>query len=87
MECAPTVKVEVDNVAFPPLRVPVPKVETPFLNVTVPVAVFGVTEAVNVTDWSKTDGLCEELTNVELAFRTSSVNIPEVLATKLPSPE
>ena len=55
MECAPGVKVAVENVAFPPLRVRVPNTAAPFLNVTVPVGVPvpgapATTVAVNVTD-------------------------------------
>ena len=38
------------KVAFPLLMVPVPSALLPSLNVTVPVAVAGVTVAVNVTD-------------------------------------
>jgi hypothetical protein len=50
IECAPAVSVDVVNVAFPLLRVPVPKVVVPSLNVTVPVAADGETVAVNFTD-------------------------------------
>jgi hypothetical protein len=50
MECDPPVRVVVVNVAFPALIVPVPSVVLPSLNVTVPVAVEGVTVAVNFTD-------------------------------------
>src|SRR5579864_2819312 len=73
MECDPTVRVEVVRVALPlPSRVPVPKVELPFLKVTVPVGTplpgeFAVTEAVKVTDWLNTEGLADELTVVVVA--------------------
>lgn len=50
IECDPAASVEALNVAFPLLRVPVPNVVLPSLNVTVPVAAEGVTVAVNVTD-------------------------------------
>jgi hypothetical protein len=50
MGCEPTDRVEMVNVAVPPLSVPVP-IDVPLsLNVTVPVAVLGVTVAVNFTD-------------------------------------
>ena len=60
-------RVEVENVAWPPLSVPVPIVAAPSLNVTVPVAVppmRDVTVAVNVTDWPKTDEPLDEATDV-----------------------
>ena len=50
IECDPPVKVEMLNVAFPPLIVPVPSVALPSANVMVPVAVEGKTVAVNVTE-------------------------------------
>ena len=61
-----------ENVALPLLSVPVPNTVAPFLNVTVPVGVplpgaTAATVAVNVTDWPNTDGLCDELTVLELA--------------------
>jgi len=48
--------VDVENVAIPPLTVPVPSVVAPSRNVTIPVAVEGVTVAVNVTACPKVDG-------------------------------
>jgi hypothetical protein len=71
MECAPSAKAEVVNTAFPLMRPPDPSTVRPSLNVTVPVGVplpgaTTLTVAVNVTDWPNTDGLCEELTTVEL---------------------
>lgn len=53
--CEATLNELVNNVAWPPLNVPVPKVVAPSLNVTVPVAVplpgeVTLTVAVNVTD-------------------------------------
>src|ERR1700688_1824138 len=59
IECVPTVRVEVPNVAFPLLTAAVAKMVAPFLNVTVPVGVpeaVCVIVAVNVTDWPKRDG-------------------------------
>ena len=60
-----------ENVAFPLLRATAPNTVAPFLNVTVPVGVplpgaTAATVAVNVTGWANTDGLCEEITVVEL---------------------
>jgi len=71
MECGPTARAEVENVALPLLSAPVPNTVAPFLNVTIPVGVplpgaTAATVAVNVTDWPNTDGLCEEITVVEL---------------------
>ena len=57
----PTARVEVGRVATPPLRPAVPSTVKPSRKVTLPVAVLGVTVAVNVTDWSATDGLGEEV--------------------------
>jgi len=78
--------VEVENVAFPALIVPVPNTANPFLNVTVPVGVpppgaTAATVAVNVADCPNTDGLCEEIKVVELdALLTFCVSTAEVLA-------
>ena len=57
-----------ENVAFPPTRVPVPMIAVPFINVTVPVGVplpgaTATTVAVKATDCLNTEGLGEE-TNV-----------------------
>jgi hypothetical protein len=81
MECEATVSVEVLKVAWPaPSSVEVPKVVVPSLKVTVPVGVppLEVTEAVNVTDWLKTDGLADELTVVVV------VNVFWTVCTVLP---
>ena len=64
IEWLATDRLLVENVATPPLKVPVPIVAAPSLNVTVPVGVpapgaVAVTVAVNVTDWPKTDGFAE----------------------------
>ena len=77
-----------ENVAFPALSVPVPNTVAPFLNVIVPVGVplagaIAATVAVNVTDWSNIDGLCDEITVVELAaLFTVSVSTVEGLVRK-----
>ena len=49
---------------MPPLRVPVPRVPVPSLNVTVPVAPLGVTVAVKVTGCPYKDGLGEAVNTV-----------------------
>jgi hypothetical protein len=57
----PPASVEMLNVAFPALVVPVPSVALfKSVNVTVPVAVVGVTTAVKVTDEPYTDGFVSE---------------------------
>jgi len=55
IECEPTVRVEIEKVATPPLSVPVPRLVDPSMKATVPVGVplpgeFALTVAVNVTD-------------------------------------
>jgi hypothetical protein len=85
MECVPTDRVEVPNVALPLLSVPVPSVVEPFLKVTVPVGVppLEVTVAVKVTDWPEVDGFREEVTEVEeVACLTVCVSTGEVLPLK-----
>jgi hypothetical protein len=47
--------------AFPLLIVPVPRVVLPSLNVTVPVAVAGVTVAVRIVDEPNADGFADEV--------------------------
>ena len=67
IEWLPRANVEVVNVAFPPLSVPVPRVVVPSLKVTVPVGVpevVGFTVAVKVTAWPNPDGFMEETTKV-----------------------
>jgi len=68
MERVPADSAEVVNVAVPPLRAPVPRVEDPFLKVTVPVGVppVDVTVAVKVTGPSA-DGFKDEASEVEVA--------------------
>ena len=56
---------------MPALSDPVPKVVEPSLNVTVPVGVpapgdTADTWAVKVTDWPKTEGLADDVTDVVL---------------------
>src|SRR5579871_2370499 len=87
MESAPTGRVEVVRVATPlRFNVPVPRVELPFLKVTVPVGTplpgaVTVTVAVNVTGWLYTDGLAEELsaTAVAAGFTTWGALLPLLL--------
>ena len=85
---------EIANVAAPPLRVPVPSVVLPSLNVTVPVGVplagaAAVTVAVKVTDCPKTEGFADEVTPVVLLawFTTCGFVFSEpVLVAKFVSP-
>ena len=80
------------KVATPPLRVPVPNVAAPSLNVTVPVGVpapgaTAATVAVNVTDWPNTEGLADEVSEVVvLAMVTVCETVLEVLVFKFVSP-
>jgi hypothetical protein len=60
IECDPAVRVDVLRVAFPLLRLPLPKVVLPSLNVTVPVHVEGVTVAVSLTDEPYIEGFAED---------------------------
>ena len=69
IECEAAESEAVVKVAWPALRVPVPRVVAPSLNVTVPVGVplpggAAVTVAVKVTAWPNTDGLPEAATAV-----------------------
>jgi hypothetical protein len=60
--------------------VPVPKVVLPFLNVTVPVAVEGVTVAVNVTEDPEIDGFADDASVVVVVtLLTVCDNAEEVL--------
>ena len=85
MECAPGVKVAVENVAFPPLRVRVPNTAAPFLNVTVPVALPGDTVAVNTTGCPRTDGFAEAARVVVVGCLTACTRLA-LLAVKFPFP-
>jgi hypothetical protein len=79
--------VDVLYVAVPPLRVPVPSVVLPSLNVTVPVAAEGVTVAVNVTDTPYADGFADDATPVVVdALLTVCVNVDDVLLLSFESP-
>jgi hypothetical protein len=87
IECEPTDRLEVENVAVPvESSVPVPSVAVPSENVTVPVGVpapgaDAATVAVNVTDCPNTDALGELDTLVdESALFTVCVNGLAVLS-------
>ena len=88
----PTASDEVVNVALPPVRLAVPRVEAPSRKVTVPVGVpapgeTALTVAVNVTAWPDADGFTDEVTVVELeALLTVWVIAAEVLLLKFVSP-
>ena len=73
------------KLALPPLRVPVPSVVVPSLNVTVPVGVpapraLALTAAVKVTLWPNTEGLAEEETLVAVAFRVDDLGQSAIVA-------
>lgn len=62
----PTVRVDVERVATPPIGLEVPSTAEPSMNVTSPpgVPLPEVTVAVNVTDWPAADGLGVEVSTV-----------------------
>jgi hypothetical protein len=88
----PTESDEVVNVALPPARVAVPRVDAPSRKVTVPVGVpapgeTALTVAVKVTAWPVADGFTDEVTVVKLpALLTVWVIAAEVLLLKFVSP-
>ena len=87
----PTASDEMDKVAVPDERIPVPIVVEPFLKVTVPVAVpapgeTAATVAVKVTDSPKTEGVVEANVVVVLALSTTWLTAGLVLVTKFASP-
>src|SRR5579862_5586322 len=92
MECEATVSVDVVKVACPvPSRVEVPRVEEPFLNVTVPVGpplpgALAVTAAVKVTGWLNTEGLADELTAEVVPSLFTTWGEAESLPLLLPQP-
>ena len=74
-------------VALPLLIVPDPSVVLPSVNVTVPVAVVGVTVPVNVTDEPYADGFADEASvTVVFAFCTVCVSTEDVLLLSFASP-
>ncbi len=73
--------------AVPPDKVPVPRVEVPSMNVTVPVAVDGVTVAVKVAELPYVDGLVNDVTPVVVdALSTVCEMADEVDPVKFVSP-
>jgi hypothetical protein len=79
-EWDPTVRLEVDRVATPPLRVPLPNEVAPSMNVTVPVPPDGETVAVKVTAWPEAEGFRLDVSPVVVpALFTVSETTPEVL--------
>jgi hypothetical protein len=93
IECAATESVVVLIPATPdPFSIPVPSVVLPSLKVTVPVGVpdpgdTGLTVAVSVTDWPKTEGFTEEVTVVVVfAWFTVWVRVFDVLLAKAELP-
>ena len=87
IECDPVASVEVLNVAFPALIVPVPMVVLPSVNVIVPVAVVGVTVAVNVSEAPYVDGFADEASvTVVFVLFTVWVSTEDVLLLSFVSP-
>ena len=76
----PTAKVDVVNLATPPLRVALPIDLLPFLKVTVPVGVgpAEVTVAVKVTVWPYFDGFKLEARAVLVVLRWNSKALPRL---------
>src|SRR5439155_905658 len=90
MECVPTARVDVVNVALPLLSVPVPNTVVPSLNVTVPVGVSVVddfTVAVKVTGFPcfEPSRRSSEHYRINQGL-TVCVNAGDVLPTKFVSP-
>lgn len=69
IEWGPVVNAVVANAAVPPVSGPLPSVVTPSLNVTVPVAVLGVTVAVKVTVCPERLGLGDAVTDADVVSR------------------
>lgn len=88
MECVPAAKVFDENFATPPLRVLVPSVLVPLLNVTVPVGVpppdEGVTVALKVTDWPKVDGFSDEVRAVFVPVWVVEIAISKTVPPMVP---
>src|SRR5207253_1942429 len=91
--CVPIVRLEVENVAWPPAPTkPVPSVVAPSLNVTVPVGrpapgASTDTVAVNVTGCPNLDGFTLDVNDVEVsALFTTWLNVELVLVLNLESP-
>jgi hypothetical protein len=81
----PIVSADVENVACPPLSVPVPRIAVPSFRVTAPVGTPPLEEtvAVKVTFAPKADGFAEDESLVELvALSTVCFRIVEVLVMK-----
>ena len=79
MECDPTARAAVVRLAAPPLKVPVPSVVEPSMNVIVPVAADGLTTAVNVTGALDGAGFVEDETVTAEPCLTVWVSREEVL--------
>jgi hypothetical protein len=92
IEWLATVRLDVVNVAWPPLSDPEPMGEPPSWKFTVPAGVPApgpttVTVAVKVTDWPNTDGLAEGATVVVVdAWFTVWLSVEDVLPLKFESP-
>jgi hypothetical protein len=92
IEWVPTASVDAEYIAWPLLfSEPLPRVELPSMNVTVPVGVpippVGVTVAVKVTDWPRVDGFADDATDAVVDdWLTTWLNAADVLPAKFVSP-
>ena len=90
----PTIKVEVENVATPPLSGPVPIVLPPSRNVTIPVGVpvpgaLAESVAVNVIDCPNVDGFADDVMAAVVSALFTTCGLPvsaPLLLLKLASP-
>jgi hypothetical protein len=88
-ECAPTENVDVVNVKCPPLSVPDAIWFCPSKRASEPVGVplpeAGVTAAVMVTPWPKTEGFAEDISAVVVAINAGGVVVgAEIFVTNAP---
>jgi hypothetical protein len=95
IECIPVVKVELVNVARPPLREAMPRTVPPSLKVTVPLGVpmagaTADTVAVRLTGWPRTEGLADVARVIMVVFVDAELTVwvkgVDVLAAKFASP-
>ena len=89
-QMAPGGETRCREAALPPLSVPVPSVDAPSRNVTVPVAEEGETLAAKATDWPTVDGLRLDVTVVVVFVLATAFTVwtrmPDALPPLLLSP-
>jgi len=79
MECEPRAKLEVLRLAIPPLKVPVPRLVEPSMNVIVPVAAEGLTTAAKLTGELTGAGFVDDDTVTDETCFTVCVSLEDVL--------